>query len=99
MNFSLDDIKYAAEECQRQQSGEMSVFNMMNALAYARRENIGGNGFIHYDQIERLAFHVEPDKNFFGIRRTPVIVKGNLISHKNIEAGLKQSVAHGRRCR
>lgn len=59
--FSWHDIQWAAEECTRQRSGEMSVARLIEALAYARKV-IAQRGLLLGD-IAFLGWLVEPSKN------------------------------------
>lgn len=74
--MNLHDVHYCAEECQRQQSGEMSVYHMANALecwrAYTERNKI------NRDDVLQLGRLVEPGKVQYW-RETPVVVSGNLV--------------------
>lgn len=88
MNFTSEDVMYAAQECDRQRSGEMSVAWMLTGLRYARAIRIWDN--LEEDTIRTLALAIEPEKNMFGFRRANVIVGGNLITHKGIAEGIAQ---------
>lgn len=59
--FTFHDIQWAAEECTRQRSGEMSVARLIEALAYARKV-IAQRGLLLGD-IAFLGWLVEPSKN------------------------------------
>lgn len=64
----LDVIKYCAEECKRQRSGEKSVYDMINAWDYA----ITFKGRITPDFIEHIGSLVEPIDNVKGFRTIPI---------------------------
>lgn len=66
--FTLTDIRWAAEECERQESGELSVANLCNALDFARDLGV----ILDLEQIRLLGQLVEPEKNKRGFRETPV---------------------------
>lgn len=59
--FTLPDVEWAAEECTRQRSGEMSVYDLCRALNYAR-EAIGRKK-PPLESIALLGHIVEPNKN------------------------------------
>lgn len=73
-------IQFCAEECKRQGSGEMSVYNMFNAYEYARET------FLSESMILNLGSFVEPEKNKYGYRITPVTFAngGNSANHQDI---------------
>lgn len=58
MNISFNVLKWAAEECERQQSGEMSVFNMCRAWDYATLIS----GKVELQDIFIMASRIEPKK-------------------------------------
>lgn len=60
--FTLDDIKWAAEECERQRSGEMSVYRLAQALDLIR-DRKGRNKRPSLEDISHLGHIVEPEKN------------------------------------
>lgn len=68
MLFSLTQfavIKFCAQECERQQSGEVSVYNMLQAydLAYGWNNDLGRSPDETY--LMMLAHSIEPVKNGF----------------------------------
>lgn len=73
VNIPLHVVEFCAEECKRQQSGEMSVYNMVLSWADMRAtsHNIDGfaPGMCDLDEWARL---IEPQKNAHGLRNTPV---------------------------
>jgi hypothetical protein len=89
-NTQLKIIKYCAEECMRQGSGEKSVYDMLNAWDGASHtfENctlcpqplIGGeihdftSAKITLDFIRRMGKAVEPEDNKNGFRTIPIFV-------------------------
>jgi hypothetical protein len=82
----MDDIKkilrYCAEECERQGSGERSVYDMFNAWTYA---DIYSQGRLFSPtDIVRLGQLVEPVKNENGYRHTPVILNNMPVSASGI---------------
>lgn len=91
--ISLRDIRWCAEECERQQSGELSVSRMCNALHYARDT---GN-IVSLLEIQILGGLVEPDKNHRGFRQVPVeffdLSKG--LDHWKIESALTSLIQNG----
>jgi hypothetical protein len=88
--MNLGIIQYCAEECTRQGSGELSVYNMCIAWDYAQRvyakvgydfEGRPASRPIQYsppqitiDFITQLGMLVEPIKNDKGIRAIPIYV-------------------------
>ena len=83
----LKVIKFCAEECRRQHSGEESVYDMVNAWNFASQTyQIMGPVDDHLDLraltlpfIEEIGRTVEPHDNRKGFRRIPIFV-GNLYS-------------------
>lgn len=81
---SLQDVvRYCAQECDRQQSGEISVANMFDAWSYAK---INEYRSIEFQDILHLGRIVEPDKNRRGFRETPVVVNYdfNIVAARNV---------------
>jgi hypothetical protein len=74
--MELGVIRYCAEECTRQASGELSVYNMCNAWDYADRYvgTLSKTGQIDLDFIAHLGMLVEPIKNRTGYRTVPIYV-------------------------
>lgn len=77
--MQLEIIKYCAEECFRQGSGEVSVYDMCNAWEYAQsiQGMIDGSPpesipALSPDMIEHLGKLVEPAKNANGFRTVPI---------------------------
>ena len=75
--MTLQQIEFCAKECQRQRSGELSVFNMARALHYVedypsvtRFVDLSVSGKIEI--VRSLAYIVEPEKNQFGYRTVAV---------------------------
>jgi hypothetical protein len=79
---TLDIVRFCAIECELQVSGELSVYNMVNAWDVARNEcmlNIAeGIEGVTEAQILRLGYLVEPGKNQRGFRQCPVWVGRSL---------------------
>lgn len=81
-------VRYCADECRRQQSGEMSVFWMLQAYQQilvlhhlhhqAKRTNLT------VEDVQLLLSLVEPVKNKGGFRQTNVTVCGKVIPWQNI---------------
>lgn len=59
-HFDMWDIHWAAEECERQRSGEMSVYHLLYALAFQRLSVVKTPSV---RDIAILGHLVEPDKN------------------------------------
>lgn len=76
--LTLDDVRWAAAECKRQHSGEMSVSWMCDALEYARD---GAPKFVWTAQtIINLARYIEPEQNSRGYRQLPVVLPSSPIA-------------------
>lgn len=81
--FSFDDIRFAAEECKRQQSGEMSVLHMLNALESWRslvgtyNPKLGEPGLIA--RVVELGAYVN-NSTHFDVRNVPVTVRGQVLT-------------------
>ena len=75
MNLTISDIKWAAEECERQRSGELSVAWMCYALGWMR--DYDRSGVTDHDMqgiVGMLGSQVEPIVNRDGFRRVEVRV-------------------------
>lgn len=75
----LNVIKYCAEECKRQRSGEMSVYDMVNAWNWAWEVNAQRGMPDEYQHpnisnafIEHLGKMIEPIDNKNGFRTIPI---------------------------
>jgi hypothetical protein len=66
-DVQLNIIKYCAEECKRQYSGNMSVYNLVDAWTEAISFVELGRK-VTLDMIERFGILVEPQKNKSGYR-------------------------------
>jgi Fic/DOC family len=73
---NLQIVNWAARECERQGSGEMSVYHMCNAWYYTTGRY---DRPIFMDDILILGKLVEPVKNANGFRNTPVTAGGNVM--------------------
>lgn len=70
-------IKFCAEECTRQESGEMSVWYMTQAYVYLNHMNdFEGKLSVNVGTVIDLAQLVEPDKNLYNFREIPVTFRG-----------------------
>jgi len=78
MNLTLADIKWAASECERQRSGEKSVYWLCSALDWLRESRDCYNIFITKLEIKKLGIIVEPSQNFHGFRTLPITIKGQV---------------------
>lgn len=77
----LDTIRWAAQECARQESGELSVAWMLEGYAYALTHRARP---ITLDDILTLGRLIEPVINRRGLRALPVLVGRDL--HRGIAA-------------
>lgn len=66
-------IKFCSEECERQQSGEISIYNMCRAWILAKAQTLPTKSF-----ILDLAGVIEPEKNAGGFRKTPITIDGQV---------------------
>ena len=81
-------LRFCAEECERQGSGELSVADMFEAWEFAQeRFLLGEDGSFDVDFIGNLGKMVEPTKNTYprgyaskdGFRTVPVSIGGNTV--------------------
>ena len=92
--LSPEIVKWAAQECERQHSGEMSVSRMVDAWLmstnWCHRE-------IWERDILRLAAIIEPEKNANGYRQTPVLIwQGKQpLNHQLIPRAMENLIATG----
>lgn len=73
--LNLQDIKWCAEECQRQKSGEVSVAWMCDALVYLRRVRQDWETIPDTTLVHDLGQMVEPIQNSGGFRTLPIRIK------------------------
>lgn len=78
-----NQIRFCAEQCEKQQSGEMSVYRMCLALEFAIIARQVSRGNISEEVILFLGKIIEPDKNHGGFRKTPVSFKGGKVLHNH----------------
>jgi hypothetical protein len=62
-NMELHVIAWAAEECERQKSGEYSVYNMCNAYQHMYRWSRFSGYKLTEGHVQTLGWLVEPEKN------------------------------------
>ena len=67
---SMSIVRFCATVCARQRSGEFSVYGMVSAYKHA----LGLNRTPNLNDVNTMAFMIEPEKNKGGIRRTPVVI-------------------------
>lgn len=90
----LGVIGYCAEECRRQESGELSVYWMVNAYQYLAEQTLAPRRLaITIQDVENLYALVEPKKNRNGFRVTNVVVAGKVIPWENIRRQMEQLLA------
>lgn len=82
-------VAYCADECRRQESGEMSVLWMLKAYQQLAEQvslaTASGDRFTLTSAfVEELYALVEPEKNKRGFRQTNVVVAGKPIGWENI---------------
>lgn len=69
----LNIIKYCAEECKRQRSGEMSVYDMVCAWSWMQENaQVYNPPMLDLVMIEQLGVLVEPIDNRGGFRKIPI---------------------------
>ena len=90
--LQLNVIAFCAEECTRQQSGEMSVYNMVDAYDNAA-ECLKFDEEITEAFILDLAATIEPRKNFDGYRCVPVTIRGILLSWEHITRQMEMLIS------
>jgi hypothetical protein len=85
--------RFCAEECERQQSGEMSVLWMMEAWEYAIQRRLAAGDNFNTGTLKILGFMVEHEKNRRGYRTVPVFFKvpGGGV---NVDADLIEHATH-----
>lgn len=79
-------VLYCAQECKRQRSGEMSVYDMVNAWEYAIKTAAGDHP-LHLEYIKDIGFLVEPDDNKKGLRTQNIRIRVD--NFTTIEKGAK----------
>lgn len=77
--MDLNIIKYCAEECDRQGSGELSVYDMCNAWYWAHSHSHFAR-YLTLDIIQELGKRVEPQDNKKGFRTFPIFVSDGFIN-------------------
>lgn len=82
-------VRFCAEECERQESGSLSVYRMVAAYDYAADKE---EELITVEDIEHMLVVVEPDKNPSGFRRTPVRIRFQTIGWENIPRSIASLV-------
>lgn len=82
-------IKFCAEECARQQSGELSVANMVEAYQMACQCWLANTTDIRPWVIKNLGQMVDPEANANGFRQTPVLINAISIPWSNIERNIE----------
>lgn len=88
-------IRWCAQECERQQSGEMSVYDLFIALESAQElYQSHSTRIITMDHVREIGYRVEPKKNrpYRYFRETPVLINGHPagVSPDNIEHAVYQ---------
>jgi Fic/DOC family len=78
MMVALNVIKWAAEECARQESGELSVYHMINAWQHLSLRPYRRHPPVKLveDDVLELGRLIEPEKNKNGYRNVPVLIRG-----------------------
>jgi hypothetical protein len=90
--LTLRIVQWAAEECDRQHSGELSVHRMVQAWDWSYRHL---DVRIDLDDILILGKIIEPAKNANGFRNTPVTAGGRtMLTPRLIEPALTRIVRH-----
>ena len=75
--FSLPDISTMAEECARQQSGELSVANLAFGVSFARIA-LADDKPLTVNNIRIIGNFVEPKINARGFRKLPIFIDGRM---------------------
>lgn len=84
-------VRFCAEECERQESGPLSVHRMVVAWDFAVEQQSKSSSFTS-DDIEHMLQVVEPAKNPDGFRRTPVRIRFKTIGWENIPRSIESLV-------
>lgn len=94
-SISLKVLDFCCNECHRQQSGELSVMNMVKGWLYLQDNQDGlcdqddqCPPITWVDTIAELGQIIEPEKNQGGFRCTPVTVNGVVIPVTHFERQL-----------
>lgn len=82
-------VRWCAQECSHQESGELSVADMVDAWVFAHSRRFVP---LTFDDVVTLGRIVEPEKNKRGLRITPVRVGAQVKDARNIERGLRSLV-------
>lgn len=84
-------VKWAAQECEWQQSGEMSVYWMLDGYIYARQHR--DKARITLEDILALGYLVEPRHNRAGLRAVDVRVGWNVkMAWQSVPVALAQLI-------
>lgn len=60
-SLTMDQILWCAQNCERQQSGEMSVYKMCDTLALMRqRRALYGSAILDHTMISEIAYRIAP---------------------------------------
>jgi hypothetical protein len=90
-NVPLGVVRWAAQECEWQSSGEASVYWMLTGWVYARRNR---NKRIALHHILELGALVEPRHNLYGLRKVGVRVGSSVkLDWQLVPAALDQLIA------
>ena len=95
MNMQLDlpVVQWAAEECDRQKSGELSVAHLCEAWVYL---STWPSKFFDHMLIITLGQLVEPVANARGYRKLPVhFTNGQVVDASNIDVQIYNLCEHG----
>jgi len=95
-SLSLFQLLFCAKECERQNSGEMSVYHMTQGLEWLLRKGGLPELLNEPELILHLGLFIEPEKNGNGYRTVPVQVGGSLIPFETIEYQIVNLCHHGR---
>jgi hypothetical protein len=92
-DFTLNDVEWAAKECERQQTGPIEVWNLCRGIQYAR-----SMVRIESLDIRCLGYLIEPQKNsMYWYRRVPVYFRDfeNALDPDKIESAINSLLTHG----
>ena len=93
--LNLEQIRFCAIECEMQRVGPASVYDMCRAYSFAMGFN---NNPITTDFVCDLGKLVEPTKNFYGFRTTPVYFgdsTNQAVPANNVENALVSLIHYG----
>lgn len=93
----LDIVRFCAEECDRQRSGELSVGWMIQAWMHAIMTDTYLGLFLELGFVKELGRLVEPEENKNGFRRHGVAISNGFLDYTPIGSnwdGIERNLQH-----